>query len=181
MHAIPRNMMCVFKLGFMPIGDLSQFLYECYDSPLWRRPDTIMVWGCNPVFSNSDGTLGHWVVECQKRGSEIITIDPRLTWMASKTKIWIPVRPGTDGALALAMNNVISQEGLIDEEFISKWTYGHDEYKAYLEQFTPEWAAKICDANVDLIYDAARMVLPRLAHPRHSRDVLPVRGVELPV
>ena len=62
--------------------------------------------------ANSDGTLGHWIVESMKRGSKLMVMDPKLTWVAGKADVWFQVRPGTDAALALALCNVIIEEGL---------------------------------------------------------------------
>ena len=68
-----------------------------------------------------------------KRGSELVTIDPQLTWIASKAKYWLRLRPGTDAALALGMLNVIIGEDLVDHDFIDKWTYG---FEALAERVT---------------------------------------------
>ena len=87
----------------------------------------IVVWGCNPIASNSDNFYGGWVVDCMQRGSRLITVDPSLTWLAARSDYWLRLRPGTDGALALAMLNVIISEDLYDREFVEKWCYGFDE------------------------------------------------------
>ena len=49
-------------------------------------PECILVWGNDGIVSNPDGFLGHWMVEAMKRGSELVVVDPRLTWMAAKAK-----------------------------------------------------------------------------------------------
>jgi len=51
---------------------------------------------------------------------------------------WIGVRPGTDGALALGMIQVVIEEELYDPDFVEKWTLGFEELRAYVAQFTPE-------------------------------------------
>ncbi len=83
--------------------------------------------GLQPVESNSDNFYGHWIVDCLQRGSKMITIDPSLTWLAARSEYWLRLRPGTDGALALAWLNVIIEEDLIDHDFVDKWTYGFDD------------------------------------------------------
>jgi anaerobic selenocysteine-containing dehydrogenase len=70
--------------------------------------------------------MGYWVVECMKRGSKLIVIDPRLTWLASRAHLWLQIRPGTDAAIALAMLNVIIEQELYDKEFVEKWSLGFD-------------------------------------------------------
>jgi anaerobic selenocysteine-containing dehydrogenase len=57
-----------------------------------------------------------------KKGTEIVCIDPRLTWFSSRAKTWVQLRPGTDGALAMGFLNVIINEGLYDRGFVEQWT-----------------------------------------------------------
>lgn len=76
--------------------------------------------------------------------AKLVYFDPRMSNTAGKADEWYPIFPGTDGAVALAMCNVIMKEGLHNKEFIDKWTnYPSDKLAKYLEQFTPEWAEKI--------------------------------------
>ncbi|SHN58474.1 molybdopterin-containing oxidoreductase family protein [Desulfitobacterium chlororespirans] len=153
---IPRLVSTAFKMGDFPIADYSQFSIKRYEDPKWVPPGIIVIWGNNPVVANSDGTLGHWIVECMKRGSELIVIDPKLTWIASRAKYWLPVRPGTDAALAIAFANVICAEGLEDKEFVKKWTSGFEDFKKNSEEYPPEKVADICGIDKQLIIDAAR-------------------------
>ena len=53
------------------------------------------------------------------------------------------IRPGTDGALALALAHVIIRDDLYDKEFVARWTVGFEEYAAYVKDKTPEWAEQI--------------------------------------
>ncbi len=57
-----------------------------------------------------------------KRGTKLITIDPRLSWFASRSKHWLQLRPGTDGALAMGFLKIIINEDLYDRDFVEKWT-----------------------------------------------------------
>jgi len=57
--------------------------------------------------------------------------------------MYLPIRPGTDGALALAMIHVIIKENLYDEDFVGRWTYGFDKLVPHIEPYTPQWAEKI--------------------------------------
>lgn len=155
---IPRTFSTNLKGGVFFEGDYSQFFPDRYDNPKWRRPDYVFVWGNNPVVANSDGNLGHWIVECMKRGSKLITADPKLTWCAAHSEYFLQVRPGTDAALALALAHVIIEEDLYDHEFVENWTYGFEEYAEGVEEWTPERVAGICDIDVDLIYDVARAI-----------------------
>lgn len=151
----PRIFSTALKAGGLYICDYSQFFPDRYDNPEWERPEYILVWGNNPVVANSDGTLGHWIVECMKRGSKLMVMDPTLTWLAGKAEYWFQVRPGTDCALALAMCNVIIQNDLQDQHFIDYWCYGYDEFKENVAKYTPEFAAETCGVDADLIVEAA--------------------------
>lgn len=155
---VPRNFCTAMKMGNIYVGDYSQEWIDRYDNPEWKRPDYVLVWGNNPVVANSDGTLGHWIVECMKRGTKLITIDPKLTWCAAHSELFLQVRPGTDSALALAFGHVIVKEGLYDREFVEEWTYGFDRYCENVEEWTPERVAGICQIDEDLIWETARAI-----------------------
>lgn len=144
------------KMGTFVVADCSQFFPERFDHPDYRPPEYMLIWGNNPVFSNSDGFLGHWIVELMKRGTKLITVDPRLTWLAAKSEYFLQLRPGTDAALALAIGNVICEEGLYEKEFVETWTEGFDAYRERVRQYPPEWAAKVCGIDANLIRRTAR-------------------------
>ena len=113
---------------------------------------------------NSDAFLGHWIVEAMKRGSELVTIDPQLTWIASKSKYWLRLRPGTDAALALGMMNVIIDEDLVDHDFIDKWTYGFEALAERVKDYPPSRGGRdLLDRRAKLIVEAARFYAK--AHP----------------
>lgn len=154
----PRMFSTAIKAGDLYIADYSQFSPKRYDDPRWLPPEVIMVIGNNPVVANSDGTLGHWVVECMKRGSRLVVVDPKLTWLAGKADYWIPVRPGTDAALLFGMCNQIIEDGLEDAEFVAKWTFGYDEFKEAMKQYPLDKVAKTCDVDPKLVKEASRFV-----------------------
>lgn len=70
--------------------------------------------------------------------------------------MWLPVRPGTDAALALAMIHVIISDGIYDAEFVKEWTVGFDRLKEHIAGMTPEWAASITSVPAQDIVAAAR-------------------------
>ncbi len=142
--------------GDYAVMDASQFLEKRYDDPEWKVPKCIIVWAQNPPAGDPDGFYGHWVVDCLKRGSELIVIDPRVTWLASRAKMHLQIRPSTDGALALGMLNVIINEGLYDEEFVEKWTYGFDELKKRVHEYPVEKVSEITWIPKEQIIEAAR-------------------------
>lgn len=100
---VPRIASSMCTSGSFWVGDYSQQFPKRYDDPRWKRPEVIVLWGNNPVVSNSDGLYGHWVVDCMKRGSKVISVDPKMTWLGTKAEVFLPLRPGTDAALALGI------------------------------------------------------------------------------
>lgn len=155
----PRSASMASMNGDFMIADMSQQFEQRYDeeNTEWRCPEVIVNWGCNAVVSNSDNFFGHWIVDCMQRGSKMITVDPSLTWLASRSEYWLRVRPGTDAALALSMINVIIEEDLYDHDFVEKWTYGFDELAERVKEWTPEKAAEVCWVDAETIRAAARM------------------------
>jgi anaerobic selenocysteine-containing dehydrogenase len=104
------------------ILDAAQWFPERYDDPRYEIPECIIVWGYDIPATCPDNVFGHWIIDLMKKGTQIICIDPRLSWFASRAKKWLQLRPGTDGALAMGFLNVIINEGLYDQEFVEKWT-----------------------------------------------------------
>ncbi|MFC2007845.1 molybdopterin-dependent oxidoreductase [Chloroflexota bacterium] len=143
--------------GNFAVADCAQAYPERYQHPEWEVPKCILIWGNEPFATSPDGFLGHWIKDCMERGSELIVIDPRKTWIASRAKIWMQIRPGTDTALALAMLNVIINENLYDAEFVKKWTHGFDELKQRVQEYPPERASEITWIPREQIIAAARM------------------------
>ena len=144
-------------MGDFAVLDASQFSAKRYDDPEWEVPKVIIVWGQNPPPTCPDGFFGHWVVDCMKRGSTIISIDPRHTWISTRAKYHLQLRPGTDGALALGMLNVIINEELYDKAFVEKWTHGFDELEQRVQQYPPDKVSEITWVPEKLIRDAARL------------------------
>ncbi|MDP6127581.1 MAG: molybdopterin-dependent oxidoreductase [Dehalococcoidales bacterium] len=102
--------------------DAAQWFPERYNDSRYKVPECIVIWGYDIAASCPDNVFGHWIIDLMKKGTKIIAIDPRLSWFASRAEKWIRLRPGTDGALAMAFLNVIINEGLYDREFVEKWT-----------------------------------------------------------
>ena len=82
----------------------------------------LILWGYNPSISRL--THATATVEALKRGMRLIVIDPRHTGLANKADVWLRVRPGTDGALALGLANLMIQHGWYDRPFVRDWSNG---------------------------------------------------------
>ena len=119
-------------------------------------PRTILFWGHNPVVTGPDGELSFPVKKALKAGSFGIAIDPRRSETAKRCKMWLPIRPGTDAALALAMIHVIINKGIYDKDFVEKWTVGFNRLKEHVADYTPSWAEAITWVPAEDIVAAAK-------------------------
>jgi anaerobic selenocysteine-containing dehydrogenase len=119
-------------------------------------PKTILFWGHNPVVTGPDGELSFPVRRALKAGSFGIAVDPRRSETARLCRMWLPIRPGTDAALALAMAHVIISEGIYDKEFVGKWTVGFNRLRDHVAHYTPSWAEAITWVPAEKIVAAAR-------------------------
>jgi len=90
------------------------------------------------------------------KGANIISVDPRFSTVAGKSKFWLPIKPATDMALLLAWMNVLISEKIYDRDYIEKYAFGFDELKAHVADFTPEWAYGITTIKPQVIRQTAR-------------------------
>jgi cysteine desulfurase NifS len=123
-----------------------------------EHADTIVVWGANPA-TDSPPLDMHRLEAAARRGARIVVIDPRRTETVRRTGAdWVPIRPGTDGALALGLIQVLLDEELHDEEFADRWTHGFDELATYAQHFTPDLVETITGVPATTVRDLARRV-----------------------
>ena len=90
------------------------------------------------------------------KGATIITVDPRFSTVAGKSKFWLPIKPSTDLALLLAWMHEIIYREYYDRKYVEKYCTGFDELKAHVKDFTPEWAYGITTIKPDLIRNSAK-------------------------
>lgn len=153
----PRATITNYLLGAgVPEIDSAQYLPGGYDDPQFEVPKYILVWGKDPLYSNPDGFFGHSIIDLMKRGSKIITIDPRLTWLGSRAEFHLQLRPGTDAAVGMGLLNVIISEGLYDHDFVEKWCYGFDELAEAVKEWTPERVQEVSWVDAEALVGAAR-------------------------
>lgn len=118
----------------------------------------LVVWGANPENSAVNQGAVRDRLDALAGGTTVVDIRPLMDPLASKADIWLPVRPGTDGALALAFLHVIIGEGLYDRAFVEEWCLGFDKLADHVRTFPPEWAAPITGIAADDIRRVARMM-----------------------
>jgi anaerobic selenocysteine-containing dehydrogenase len=101
----------------------------------------IVIWACNSVSTN----LHHWAIvrDAQKMGAKVVVIDAYASRTAKAADWHICPKPGTDGALAMALINSIIAQGLVDKDYVENYTVGFDELKERASARTPEWAEAI--------------------------------------
>ena len=114
----------------------------------------IIIWACNSVSTN----LHHWhiIKEAQKNGAKVVVIDAYASKTAKEADWHVCPKPGTDGALAMAMMNVIIGEGLVDKDYVDNYTVGYAELAEKALTRTPEWAEAITGIPADDIRKLAR-------------------------
>ena len=94
--------------------------------------------------------------EAIDKGATIITVDPRFSTAASKSKYWLPIKPATDMALLLSWIHVLIKEGWYDKEYVEKYTFGLEQLKAHVQPYTPEWAYGITSIDPNVIRETAK-------------------------
>jgi anaerobic selenocysteine-containing dehydrogenase len=122
-----------------------------------EEPDSnlYVLWGHNP--DQSDFPLKFFMKKNLKKGARLVVIDPKRIPLADRADMYLQIRPGTDGALALAMMNVIVEEKLYDRDFIERHTFGFDRLVAHVQKYTPEWAEETTWIPADDIRKLARL------------------------
>jgi anaerobic selenocysteine-containing dehydrogenase len=142
---VSRVASTLVTIGNLPVCD-----YE-------GHPKCIVLWGCNPQWSNPDEYKGEGFWRAYRRGAKLIVIDPRRGFTAKKADLWLQVRPGTDAALAMGFHHVIIEETLYDREFAETYINGWDSFKERVQDYPLDKVEEITWVDRDLIRKAARM------------------------
>src|SRR5947199_1261142 len=124
------------------------------DPESFKHSKYIILWACNTISTN----LHHWpfIAEAKRNGAKLVVIDPVKTRTAREADWHIPIRPGTDAALAMGMMNVIISEDLIDREYVENYTEGFDELRERVQAYSPERVAEITAISPEDIRTLAR-------------------------
>lgn len=122
----------------------------------YGNTDLVILWGRQPIYSGPAMGIAKDFLGAKNRKAKIIAIKPSVEPDVGMADKWLPIRPGTDAALALAMINVIINENLIDKKFVAEWCYGYEELKEHVQKYPPQWAEKITGIPAKDIYETAR-------------------------
>ena len=117
--------------------------------------NTVMVWGADPPATWPPKSRK--IIEANSHGAKLIVVDPVLSNMTSKADVWLPLRLGTDVAMALVMINVIISEGLYDKDYVNKYCIGFEELAKRASEYTPKKVSEITWVPEEKIIKAARL------------------------
>ena len=125
----PRIVTGITRCGNLPVVDYA------------GKPACIIVWGANPLVSHPDEYKGIYLARAMKDGAKIICVDPRRSMVAKQSHQWLRIIPGTDGALAWGMANIIIDQGLFDRDFVENFVHGWEEFRQRAKKYPLAWAA----------------------------------------
>ena len=147
-------------------GAAAEFAVEATLGKRWSQPyadiiqtKLLIIWAHNPV-----ATAPHFMPflqQARRVGCQVVVIDPRRTATARTADVHLMPRPGTDGALALGLANVLIAEGLHDEQWLSAHTLGWPLLRERLADYPPERVALTTGLSKQQILDLARLYASR--------------------
>jgi anaerobic dimethyl sulfoxide reductase subunit A len=127
------------------------------------RSRLIIMWGWDPANTITGVNTNWYLAQAREAGAKIVAVDPRYTDSAATfSQQWIPIRPGTDGAMLLGMAHLIIEENLQDQKFLDSYTLGFEKFKDYVTgredgtPKTPSWAEAITGVPARSIEQIAR-------------------------
>ncbi len=139
-----RNAGWAATVGQLPSNDLSHSKY-------------IMIIGRNPAGGIDLGQVKR-IIEAKEKGAKLVVVDPRHSETAILADEWLPIKPGTDLALLLAMINVMLKEELYDKKFVAEKTVGFEQLTDEIVNYPPEWAERICEIPAKTILRITREI-----------------------
>lgn len=119
--------------------------------------DCVVIWGTNAV-STQVNVMTHAIRARKERGAKLVVIDVYRTATMEQADMGLILRPGSDGALALAVMHVLLRENLADQAYMARYTDFDAGFAAHLSTRTPEWASEITGLGVGEIEAFARLV-----------------------
>ncbi len=141
----------------IPTGQGSVFTYgwNCVPDDE-NKPNLVVLWGCNLVHTTG-GMRRETLEAVLESGGKLIVIDPQKIDMAKIADLWIKVRPGSDGALAMGVLKVIIEKNLYDQDIVSNWTIGFDKLEEHVKSYSLEEVEKATWVPRKQIEELARL------------------------
>ncbi len=140
---------------------MSATLGAAFDAD-WENSDYLLFIGRNMGEAIRTGAATAFA-RAIERGAKVVCVDPRLSQSAAITE-WVPIKPGTDLALLLAISNVLVTENLFDRSFVSNHTNGFVTFRRHIQQYTPDWAEEITGIPAGKIRDIAHGLAAAAPH-----------------
>ncbi|WP_256080111.1 molybdopterin-dependent oxidoreductase [Massilia sp. YIM B04103] len=138
---------CFYPRVMASILTCGGFTFCDYDG----EPELIVIWGSNKLQTHSDGLIGMKLAKALQRGARLVVIDPRATELSKRAELWLQIRPGSDGALALGMLHLLIEEGWYDADFVREHTEGFDELREHARQYDPQRVAGLTDLTPEQV------------------------------
>ncbi len=142
----PHTLGYLYTLGFKPAPDIPNTrLLVVWGSSI---TDCSLRIGEGVSYGIPPTSLASYI---KRRGIKLMVVDPRKSALARSSDLWIPVRPGTDAALALALINYIIEHDIYDRDFVEEYTVGFEELRKRISGYTIEWAERVTWARRSII------------------------------
>ena len=132
------------------------FTYGAMTIPEIKKSKCIVVWGKNDMDTNPQASDG--ILYARDHGAKLIVVDPIRTKLASMADIWLQIKPGYDGPLAMSIINEIIKEDLYDTDFVKEWTIGFEELKEAAQDFDAQkmaeqiWLDPVAVRDASILY-----------------------------
>ncbi len=130
--------------------------YETSDPSDIQNAKLIILWGVNPAWTAVHSLP--YIYQAQDQGAKVIVIDPIQTITAKKADKYVQIRPGGDGALAIAIAKILIENDLYDQSFIDQYTLGWQLFKEYVEGLDMSELIEQCDVNEETISSLAKQI-----------------------
>jgi len=116
----------------------------------------IVLWGKNPAETNIQQMIP--IEKAQRKGAKLVVIDPRRTVSAEKADLLIQPKAGTDGILALVIAKILIERAQIDHDFIEKYVFGFDKFKAHVSKIKLKAASEECGVSIPFLYKLTDLI-----------------------
>jgi len=120
-----------------------------------ERTDLLFIIGSNATEAHP--VAGAMMLRAVEKGTGLVVVDPRRTYLAERADYWLPLKPGTDIPLLNGLMHIIIKEDLYDKKFVAERTEGFAELKATVESYPPEKVAEMTGVSVADLYAVARL------------------------
>lgn len=154
--------------------------------PDYRNSRCIVLWGGNPPASHPN--TGQIILQAKKAGAKLIVVDPRRSTMAELADLHLPIKPGTDGCLALGIARILIEEGWYDSEFIAGYCTGFEKFAAHVGKFSQEYVEQETGLPTGIVRQMAGMLNDSAPHvaigmgngpEHHTGGVQGIRAIAL--